>query len=73
MGIVQIALYLDDNFMVGDVEAIVEVLAALKKNGLVLKFMEGQKDILSCDVVFSRDKKITLLGQPHLIHSLENK
>ena len=35
------ALYIDDNLMVGNPEAIDEITEALWKNGLVLKLVEG--------------------------------
>ena len=44
--------------MVGDVEAIYKTIAALKKIGMVLKNVDGLQDSLSCEVRFSRDKKI---------------
>ena len=56
-GIVYVALYVDNNLMVGDVEAIDEGIAALKENGLVLKIVEGLQDYLSCGVRFSINKK----------------
>ena len=39
--IVYIALYIDDNLMVGNVKAIDDAMIALKNNGLVLKVVEG--------------------------------
>ena len=39
----------------------------LKENELVLKVVKGQKDYLSCEVTFLKDKKSTRLGQLHLI------
>ena len=49
--------------MIGDVESIDNASVALKKNLLVLKFVEGLKDYLSCEVRFSVDKKKAWLGQ----------
>ena len=40
-GIVYIALYMDDNLMVGDVEAISHAISSIKSNGMVLKVVEG--------------------------------
>ena len=40
-GIVHIALYLDDNLMVGDMAAIDDAIEAFKSKGLELKIMEG--------------------------------
>ena len=59
--------------MVGDVEAIDQLIAALKENKLVLKIMKGLQDYLSCEVKFSGKKKWAWLGQPHLIKNLEEK
>ena len=54
-GIVYLALYGYDNLMVGDVEAINEAIAALKKNVLVLKIIEGLQDFFSCEVRLAGD------------------
>ena len=40
-GIVSVALHIDDNLMVGDIEVIDNVIATLNKNGLILNVMEG--------------------------------
>ena len=55
--VVYIALYVDDNLMISDLAAIVEAILALKRNGLVLKIMEGLQDYLSCKIKLSKDKK----------------
>ena len=47
-----IALCIDDNVMVGDIEAIDEAIAGFKENGLVLKIIEEQNDYLSWEVRF---------------------
>ena len=51
-GILYIALYVDENLMVGNPEAI----DALQKYRLVLKVVEGLQD---CKVKFTVDKKIS--------------
>ena len=66
-GIVYVALYVDDNLMIGNVEAINNSIAALKKNGLVLKIVEGLQEYLSCEVKFSTDKKKALIGELYVI------
>ena len=43
--IVNVALHVDSNFMIGDIEAI-------------LKIVEGLQDYLSCKVKFSMDKRV---------------
>ena len=45
-GIVYVALYVDDDLLIGDEEAIDDAIAALK-NELVLKIIEGLQDYLS--------------------------
>ena len=47
MDIICIALYIDDNLMMGDAEAIDEVIVILKETGLVSKVMEELKVRLS--------------------------
>ena len=47
-GIVYIALYIDDNLIIGDMAAMDDAIAWQKSNGLVLKIVEGLQDYLSC-------------------------
>ena len=70
-GTVFIAIYVDDNLLVGDAEAIQKTIKDLKVNGLVLKIEDDLKDYLSCEVKILKDKKRAWLGQPHLIKNLE--
>ena len=72
-GKVYIALYIDDNLMVGNIKAINGAITALKDNGVVLKVMEEIHDFLSHEIKFSKDKKRALSGQPHLIKNMDNK
>ena len=44
-------LYQDDNLMVGNVEAVDEVITALKENGLVLKIVERIQDYFSIEIL----------------------
>ena len=67
MCIVYVALCLDYNLMIGDMEAIDDAITALKENGLLQKVMEGLHDYLSCEVKFLADKQRAWLGQSHLI------
>ena len=72
-GLLYIALYVDNNLMVGDVKAIDDAISALKNNGLVLKVMEGLQDYLSCKIKFSKDKKSAWLGKSHLKKEYEKE
>ena len=72
-GIVYIALYVDNNLMVGNIATIHDVIKALKSKGLVLKIVEGLQDNFSCKIKFFDDKRHAWLGHPHQIKNLENK
>ena len=72
-GICFIAIYVDDNLLVGHPAAIEETIELLKENGLILKIEDDLHDYLSCEIQFSPDKKKAWLGQPHLIDNLEKK
>ena len=71
--IVYVALYVDNNLMIGDKAAIDDAIMALKNKGLVLKVVEGLQYYLYCEIKFSENKKCTWLGQPHLIKNLKSK
>ena len=70
-GVVFVALYVDNNLIVENVKAIDDAILDLKNNGLVFKVMEGLQDYLSCEIIFSEDKKRAWLRQPHLIENME--
>jgi len=69
-GICLIALYVDDNLMVGHPAAIDQTIRQFKENKLILKIENDLHDYLSCEVEFSKDRKKAWLGQPHLIANL---
>ena len=70
-GVVYVALYVNDDLMVGHPEAISESIAALKQSELVLKVVERWKDYSSCEVRFLLDKTRVQLGQTHLYQKHE--
>ena len=72
-GIVFVALYIDDNLMIGDMATTDYVIEPLKRKGLLLKIVEGLEDYLSCKIKFSDDKKREWLGQSHIIKNVEEK
>ena len=51
--VVYIALYIDNNLMVGDIAAIDNAIEVLKSKGLVLKIMDGLQDYLSFKIKIS--------------------
>ena len=68
-----IALYVDDNLLIGTPSLIEDTIHQLKKHNLVLKVIGDLQDYLSCEILFSDDNKRAWLGQPHLISNLERK
>ena len=56
-GYIYVALYIDDNLMIGNSAIIDDAILELKNKGLVLKIMEGLQDYLSCEIKISKDKK----------------
>ncbi len=49
-GLIYVALYVDDNLLIGDEKAIKETTKAPKKAGLVLKVYASLEDYLSCEI-----------------------
>ena len=62
-----IALYIDDNLLIGNPKAIEEAIELLQKNGLILKVEDDLHDYLSCEIKFLDDDKKERLRQPYLI------
>ena len=72
-GICFVGIYVDDNLLIGNSKAIDRTIVELKEKGLVLKIEDDFHDYLSCEIVFSEDRKKAWLGQPHLTSKLEEK
>ena len=72
-GVVYVALCIDNNLIVGDIDAINDAFEALKNKGLELKIVEELQDYLSCKIKISDNTKHAWLEQPHLIKNLESK
>jgi hypothetical protein len=75
-GIVYVATYVGDCYCVGTKRALsklLEMMMVQTKNvePFTLTTTEGTSDYLSCEIVFSEDKKKAWLGQPHLIKNLK--
>ena len=70
-GICFIALYVDDNLLVGHPAAIDDAIRQMRKHDLILKIEDTLHDYLSCELKFSNDRSKAWLGQPHLISNLE--
>ena len=61
-GLCFIAIYVDDNLMIGHNAAIEDAIRWLKKENLVLKVEDSLHDYLSCEVKFSKDMSKGWLG-----------
>ena len=72
-GLIYLALYVDDNLLIVDENAIEETIKELRKTGLVLKVYYSLEDYISCEIEFMNNGQSAWLGQPHLIEKLENK
>ncbi len=78
LGVVYIAIYVDDCYCVGHKKALDKMEELMKSNtksveAFTLKVTESTSDYLGCEVVFSQDKKKAWLGQPHIVANLERK
>ena len=56
-GIVFTAKHVYDNVMIDNIKAINVAIIALKDYGLVLKFVKGPQDYLSCKIKFSHERQ----------------
>jgi hypothetical protein len=72
LGIVIIAVYVDDCYAIGDEPALVDMIMSNQNNGLKVKVEKDLSDYLSCEVMFNKGRTKAWLGQPHLIKRLEN-
>jgi transposase InsO family protein len=72
LGVVYMALYVDDIYASGDEAALDDSIIGLRKY-FKIKVVDDLRDYLSCEIIFSADKSKAWLGQPHLIKNLENK
>ena len=57
--------------MVGNTEAIYDVIKHLRREGLVPRVINGLQDYTSLKIWFLEDKKQAWLGQPYLYVNLE--
>jgi hypothetical protein len=72
-GICYIAVYVDDNLMVGDIDAIDDTIKSLEKHGYILKIQEDLKDYLSCQILFSNNATQAWVCQPHLVSTIKSE
>ena len=68
-----VATYVDDNYVLGSDEDINKFIKDIKKHGLNVTVEDTLEDYLSCNIVFSDDKKRAWIGQPHLMKKIDKK
>jgi hypothetical protein len=73
LGTVYIAVYVDDNLIIGHEAAVNEVISTLKNSGFVLKIDETLDDYLSCRIVFNNDRSKGWVHQPHIYSKLRTQ
>ena len=71
LGMLIVAIYVDDCYVVGTELSINKFISELKKAGLKLKIEDRPTDYLSCEINFDKEKTCAWLGQPHLIKRLD--
>jgi hypothetical protein len=71
LGMVMIAIYVDDCLAIWEEEAIVVVINTLKGHEFGLKVEDNLTGYLSCKIVQKRYKGKVWIMQPHLIKNLE--
>ncbi|KAL7457138.1 hypothetical protein ACHAWC_008616 [Mediolabrus comicus] len=73
LGTVYIAVYVDDNLIIGDEAAVNDVIDTMKKKGFKLKIDETLNDYLSCRIVFNKDRSKAWVHQPHIYKKLRSQ
>ncbi len=69
-GRVYITLWVDDCYIMGDVDAIDDAVKQIEKS-FTLKKEYSLKDFLSCEVIFDKHKEKCWIGQPHMVRKIE--
>jgi hypothetical protein len=73
LGMVYMALYVDDCYEVGHAKAADEAIAKISGDFRKLKIENEMTDYLSCEIRFDSNKEKAWLSQPHLLKRLEKK
>jgi len=72
LGVVYMALHVDDCYGVGHLKALEDAIVQIKGH-FNLKVEDELTDYLSCEIRFDKTKRKAWLGQPHLIKRMEKK
>ena len=73
LGMVYLAMYIDNCYCNGNGAAIDDSIKGIVKNGLNVTIKDDLEDYLSCEIRFNKARTKAWLGQPHLIKKLEKK
>ena len=72
-GKIYVAIYVDDNLVIGPKKGVKKTIDCLNSKGLSLKIQDNLKDYLLCNIKVNRENQQAILTQPHLIKNLEWK
>jgi len=72
-GTVVIAIYVDDNLIIGDEKAVDDVIEQMECFGFTLKVTDNMWDYLSCRIVFNGDRSRGVICQPHIYEKLSKE
>ena len=70
LGLAIVIIYVDDGLCVGSKPALRQFFDQLREKNLELKVSEDMEDYLSCQVLFSKDRRKAWLGQPHMVKKI---
>ena len=73
LGLVYLAMYIDDCYCNGNEAAINDAIKGIVANGLNVTIKDDLEDYLSCEIRVNKARSKAWLGQPHLIKKLEKK
>jgi hypothetical protein len=62
--------YVDDNFCVGEKNALKQMLKEVVEQGLKITVEEMLTDYLSCEIRLDPSKKKAWIGQPHMVKKI---
>jgi Reverse transcriptase (RNA-dependent DNA polymerase) len=70
-GIIIIAVYVDDCYVIGTESKIQQFILDIQQKGFKIKVEDKPSNYLSCEIVFDKFKRNAWLGQPHLLKKME--
>ena len=71
IGMLIVAIYVDDCYVIGTEKSISKFIVDIQAAGFKIKVEDKPTDYLSCEIKFDEKKTCAWLGQPHLIKKME--